>query len=53
EGQVVLDPFLGSGSTAIAAIQSGRNYIGIEKEKENFDICQKRIDECEKIVKLL
>ncbi len=53
EGQVVLDPFLGSGSTAIAAIQSGRNYIGIEKEKENFDICQKRIDECEKIIKLL
>ena len=45
EGQVILDPFLGSGTTAIAAINTGRFFIGIEKEKEYFDIAKKRIEE--------
>lgn len=41
---VVLDPFMGSGSTGLAAISEGFRFIGIEKEKEYFDISQKRID---------
>ncbi len=41
---VVLDPFMGSGSTGLAAISEGFRFMGIEKEKEYFDISQKRID---------
>lgn len=42
-GDVVLDPFLGSGSTAIAAKQLGRGYIGIEREEEYIKIAEARI----------
>lgn len=44
-GDVVLDPFLGSGTTGVAAIQSGRKFIGIERDPDYFAICQKRIAE--------
>lgn len=44
-GGTVLDNCLGSGTTAIAAINTGRHYIGIEKDAEYFDIAQKRIAE--------
>ncbi len=40
----VLDPFLGSGTTAIAAIQEGFDWIGIEREAEYCDIARARID---------
>lgn len=43
EGDVVLDPFLGSGTTAIAAIKTNRKFIGIEKMKQYFDIADKNI----------
>ena len=43
EGDVVLDPFIGSGTTAIAAIKEKRHYIGMELNKEYFDIAQNRI----------
>lgn len=45
--QVVLDPFLGSGSTAVACIQTGRRFLGIEKEEENYKIANRRIEEAE------
>lgn len=45
EGDVVLDPFIGSGTTAVAAINAGRNYIGIEKEPEYVEIARRRVDE--------
>lgn len=48
EGQIVLDPFLGSGSHAIAALNNKRKFIGFEIEKKYFDIAQTRI---EKIIK--
>src|SRR5690606_3789954 len=41
--RIVLDPFLGSGTTAIAALNTGRYFIGIEKEKKYVDIAKKRI----------
>lgn len=44
---IVLDPFMGSGSTGIAAKECGFNFIGIEKEKEYFEIAQKRIEACQ------
>ena len=42
-GGIVLDPFAGSGTTLMAAIKTGRDYIGIEKEKEYVKIAQARI----------
>jgi len=44
-GGTVLDPFIGSGTTAIACINTNRNYIGIEKDETYFNIAQKRISE--------
>ena len=44
-GETVLDNCLGSGTTAIAAINTGRHYIGFEKDAGYFDIAQKRIAE--------
>ncbi len=41
---IILDPFMGSGSTGIAAKQAGFSFIGIEKEKEYFEIAEKRIE---------
>jgi site-specific DNA-methyltransferase (adenine-specific) len=40
----VLDPFLGSGTTAIAAIQEGFDWIGIEREAEYCAMAAKRIE---------
>lgn len=48
EGAIVLDNAAGSGTTAIAAIRTSRNYILIEKEKEYIDIINKRIEEHKK-----
>ena len=43
EGAVVLDPFLGSGTTAIACLKLNRKFIGIEKEPEYVKISRARI----------
>lgn len=43
EGDTVLDPFMGSGTTGKMAKQLGRNFIGIELDKEYFEIAKKRI----------
>ena len=42
-GGVVLDPFMGSGTTGIACVQEGREFIGIEREAEYIEIAEKRI----------
>jgi modification methylase len=43
-GDVVLDPFLGSGTTGAVAKKLGRNWIGIERDKRYIRVAQKRID---------
>jgi len=42
-GGVVLDPFAGSGSTLVAAVQTGRDYIGIEQESKWYTVCEARV----------
>lgn len=44
KGDVILDPFLGSGTTAVIAKKLGRKWIGIEKEKKYVNIAMKRIE---------
>lgn len=44
KGQTILDPFMGSGTTGVAAVQMGRDFIGIEREPRYFDIACKRIE---------
>ena len=46
--QTVLDPYLGSGSCGVAAVQMGRDFIGIEREPKYFDIAAKRIEEAQR-----
>ena len=44
EGDLILDPFSGSGTTGIAAVMLKRRYIGIEQEKEYLDLSIRRIE---------
>ena len=43
EGATILDPFMGSGTTALACIKLNRQFIGIEKEEEYVKIAEARI----------
>lgn len=45
DAETILDPFMGSGTTGVAAIQLGRKFIGIEREPKYFDIACKRIEQ--------
>ncbi len=44
-GDIVLDPFIGSGTTAVAAIQLGRNYLGIDINRDFVELARKRVSE--------
>ena len=46
-GDTILDPFMGSGTTGVACVQTGRNFIGIEIEPKYFEIAEKRIAEAQ------
>jgi DNA modification methylase len=50
--QLVLDPFMGSGSTGVACANLGRKFIGVELEPKYFDIACKRIDQAQRQGKL-
>jgi DNA modification methylase len=43
--ETIIDPFMGSGTTGVAAIQMGRKFIGIEREPKYFEIACKRIEQ--------
>src|SRR5574344_1255576 len=45
EGELILDNCIGSGTTAVSCVNTGRNYLGFEKEKEYFDIAVKRVED--------
>lgn len=42
-GDVVLDPFMGAGSTAVAAVETGRRYVGFDMEPDYIDLARRRI----------
>ena len=48
EGATVLDPFMGSGTTGVACVQTGRNFIGIEINPEYFAIAERRIADAQR-----
>jgi site-specific DNA-methyltransferase (adenine-specific) len=43
EGDIVLDPFMGSGTTGLAALELGRKFIGIEMNEEYYKLSEQRI----------
>lgn len=46
--EVILDPFAGSGTTGVAAVQLGRNFIGIEKDPRWFNLACQRIEDAQR-----
>jgi len=52
-GEVVLDPFMGSGTTGVACVLEGRSFIGMDIEKHCLDIARKRIKEAQLQMTLL
>ena len=46
--ETILDPFMGSGTTGVAAVQMGRKFIGIERERRYFDIACERIEQAQR-----
>jgi len=52
DGMTILDPFMGSGTTGVACVQTGRRFIGIEIEPKYFDIAVKRIKDAQQQMRL-
>lgn len=48
EAKTILDPFMGSGTTGVAAVQLGRTFIGVEKSPRYFDIACRRIEDAQR-----
>ena len=53
ENDTVLDPFMGSGSTGVACVNTFRNFIGFEIDENYFNIATKRIEEAQELNELL
>ena len=51
-GDTIIDPFMGSGTTGVACVQTGRNFIGIEIDEGYFKIAEKRIKDAEMQMRL-
>jgi site-specific DNA-methyltransferase (adenine-specific) len=47
-GQVILDPFMGSGTTGVSAVMAGRRFIGIERDPDHFKLACKRIEDAQR-----
>lgn len=53
ENDIILDPFMGSGTTAITCMNMNRKFIGFELDKTYFDLANKRIEDNQRQIKLL
>lgn len=53
EGETVLDPFAGSGTTGIACANLGRAFVGVEREPRHFDIACRRIEDAQRQGRLI
>ena len=53
KGQTILDPYMGSGTTGVACIHAGRQFIGIEREPKYFDIACRRIEDAQRQGRLI
>ena len=51
-GDLILDPFMGSGSTGVACVNTGRNFIGIELDPGYFEIAKARIEEAQNKIEI-
>jgi len=51
-GDTILDPFMGSGTTGVACVQTGRNFIGIEIDEKYYKIAEKRIKDAQQQMRL-
>ena len=47
-GETVCDPYLGGGTTAVAAVKLGRRFIGIDRDADAIDITRRRLSELER-----
>lgn len=45
-GDLILDPFMGSGTTGVAALENGREFMGIELDEEYWNVARRRIEKC-------
>jgi len=52
-GQSIADPFMGSGTTGVAAVEQGRRFVGIEQDAERFNIACRRIEDAQRQGRLL
>jgi hypothetical protein len=48
QGETVCDPFLGSGTTGVACVELGRNFIGIERDETYFELACRRIEQAQR-----
>ena len=48
-GEAVLDNCMGSGSTGVACLETGRDFIGIERDEKYFEIAKERIESTKKV----
>lgn len=53
KAKTILDPFMGSGTTGVAAVQMGRQFIGIEREPAYFEIACRRIEDAQRQLSLV
>lgn len=53
DAEMILDPFMGSGTTGVAAMMAGRKFVGVEREASYFDLACRRIEDAQRQGRLI